>query len=243
MPTDPILGRRWQDLTAEDAGLWGRVVEAGVKAQRLVPGAVAVGGTAAAIYAAHRVSLDTDHLVYGLKERFDAVLDILESSPEWKTARTNRPILILGSIGGMEVGFRLPRRQSAIQTVSVETAHGALVVPTLAEMIAIKAFLLYWRNATRDYLDFAAMTTCAPQDEVLESLLKLDEHYRGLQTTSIRLEVAKALANARPFDLEMADLSRYRALLPQWRNWQRVEEICRRFGLLLSERLIAGEST
>ncbi len=231
------------DLSSEDAALWDRVVEAGVKAQCLVPGAVAVGGTAAALYAAHRISMDTDHLVYGLKDRFDEVLDALAASPDWQTARTNRPVLILGSIGQVEVGFRDPRRPTPIGTVPVRTPSGMIVIPTLAEMTGIKAFLAYSRNATRDYLDFAALTTCSSQDQVLATLLKLDDQYRGLQTASVRLEVAKALASPRPFDLEETDLSRYKALAPEWHDWRRTEEICRRFGLLLGERLIAGGST
>jgi hypothetical protein len=197
----------------------------------------------AALYAGHRVSLDTDHLVYGLKERFDDVLESLSVTPDWRTARTNRPVLILGSIAEVEVGFREPRRQTPIETASIETPAGTIVVPTLPEMVGIKAFLAYSRNAVRDYLDFAALAACMTEARVLDVLLRLDDLYHGIQTASVRLEVAKALAGARPFDLEATDLSRYKALTAEWHDWRRTEEICRRFGLLLGQRLIDEEAT
>jgi hypothetical protein len=242
-PTPSTQPHARPDLAPEDAALWNRVLEAGVKAQGLVPGAVAVGGTAAALYAGHRVSVDTDHLVSGLKDRFDDVLERRAGASEWRTARTSRPVLILGSIAEVEVGFREPRRQTAIETTAIETPAGTIVVPTLPEMIAIKAFLAYSRNAVRDYLDFAALSACLAEDRVLEVLLKLDDLYRGLQTASVGLEVAKALAGARPFDLESTDLSRYKALAAEWHDWRRTEQICRRFGLLLGQRLVDGEPT
>lgn len=241
-PEAPVLPRPRPDLSAADAAVWDRVVEAGVKGQRLVPGAIAVGGTAAALYAGHRISLDTDHLVYSLKDRFDEVLDVLTAAPEWRTARTNRPVLILGSIGQVEVGFREPRRRTPIETASVRTPGGIIIVPTLLEMIGIKAFVAYSRNALRDYLDFAALTTCVDQEQVLGALFKLDDQYGGLQTASVRLEVAKALAGPRPFDLEGTDLSRYKALAAEWHDWRRTEDTCGRFGLLLGERLMGGGS-
>jgi hypothetical protein len=221
---------------------WERVLEAGIKAQRLVPGAIAVGGTAAALYAAHRISQDTDHLVFGLRDRFDDVLGSLNASPLWKTARTNRPVLILGSIDGVEVGFREPRRQTPIKTVAAATSRGALLVPTLDEMLGMKAWLAYSRNALRDYLDFAALSTRSTDERTLAALLELDEQYAGVQTSSVRLEVAKALAASLPFDLEQVDLSCYKGLAPEWRDWRHTEAICRRLGLLLAERIIGGGS-
>lgn len=227
-----------QNLEPADARLWNSVLAAGVKAQQLVPGAIAVGGSAAALYAAHRLSIDTDHLVAGLKEHFDETLAKLDADPEWRTARTQRPVLILGSINNVEVGFREPRRRTKIETCVVATSSGGLVVPTLLELIGIKAFMAYFRNAARDYLDFAALSTCSTAPEVLRTLLRLDESYSGLQKSSVRLEVAKALAAPAPYDLESLDLARYKALATDWQDWRRVEEICRRFGKMLGEQLL-----
>ncbi|HEY3245283.1 MAG TPA: hypothetical protein VGM03_18225 [Phycisphaerae bacterium] len=219
------------------------MLAAGVKAQHLVPGIVAVGGTAAALYAHHRVSVDTDHLLRGLRDRFDEVLQALNAAPEWKTARVSRPVLILGSIDNVPVGLREPRRVTSIETATVATPTGELVVPTLPEMISMKGFMLYSRNALRDYVDFAALARCATESVVLDALGKLDDDYRGLQTQSLRLEVAKSLAAARPYDLESTDLSRYKGLVPEWREWRRTEGICRHFGALLGERIALTDST
>jgi predicted nucleotidyltransferase component of viral defense system len=168
-------------------------------------------------------------------------LEKLNESPEWKLARTKKPVLILGSINDVEVGFRQSRRTKPIETTIIETNFGKLVVPTLNELIGMKAYLAYSRNATRDYLDFAALSECIGQDEVLAALLKLDERYGELQTASVSLEVAKALAKAEPFDLEEMDLSNYKALASEWQDWRKIEKICRRFGILLGEKLIKTE--
>jgi hypothetical protein len=174
------------------------------------------------------------------ESRFDDVLETLRGSPEWKTARTTRPVLILGSIDGVEVGYRRPIRKTPIQTVRLSTRTGDIVVPSLREMIGIKAYLAYARNATRDYLDFAALTTCATDDEVASVLWRLDELYEGVQQASVRLEVSKALSSASPFDLEGTDLTHYKGLAVEWQDWKRVAETCRRFGVRLAEKLVLG---
>jgi hypothetical protein len=98
-------------LSTDDQKSWERTLAAGAIAQSIA-GGVAVGGTAAAIYAGHRLSLDTDHLLNDLRDRFDEVLEKLDNSPEWTTARLKRPVLILGSINNCEVGFRPALRTS-----------------------------------------------------------------------------------------------------------------------------------
>ncbi len=219
---------------------WAGILKAGVHAQRLVPGAVCVGGTAAALYAGHRVSQDTDHLLPALRDHFEEVRARLEAQPEWKTARVSPPVLILGSIGGVEVGFRQLKRSVPIETQTLPTEAGPLVVPTLDEMLGMKAFLAYDRNATRDYLDFAALTECATPQAVQAALLKLDSRYGTLQTASVRLEVAKALCAAAPFDLDESELPRYKGLTKKWHRWETTRAICQRFGVLLGEALVHG---
>jgi hypothetical protein len=72
--------------------------------QSVLPDAVLVGGTASALSAGHRLSFDHDHVRPDLRERFDAVLAQLEAVCGWQTARVQRPILILGSVDGVETG-------------------------------------------------------------------------------------------------------------------------------------------
>ena len=91
------------------------VLRAAARLQRIVPDAVLVGGTAAATYASHRVSFDDDHVVADLRERFDAVLADLEDSDGWITARVKRPVLILGSLDGVETGVRNLIRRTPLE--------------------------------------------------------------------------------------------------------------------------------
>lgn len=234
------MAKTKSNLSPAEQKEWNEILIAGIKAQELIEGSIAVGGTASALYAGHRISRDTDHLLMSLKENFDTVLEKLSESPEWKLARTKKPVLILGSINDVEVGFRQSRRTTPIETTVIETFFGKLVVPTLDELIGMKAYLAYSRNATRDYLDFAALSECIGQDGVLTALLKLDERYGELQTASVSLEVAKTLTKAEPFDLEEMDLSNYKALASEWQDWRKIEKICRRFGILLGEKLIGN---
>jgi hypothetical protein len=59
---------------------WEQVLSAAAHLQRIFPDAVLVGGTAAALYAGHRVSTDADHVLTDLRVRFDKVLAELESN-------------------------------------------------------------------------------------------------------------------------------------------------------------------
>lgn len=217
---------------------WLAVLAAGVAAQRAVPGCVAVGGSAAAIYARHRFSNDTDHLLPDLRDRFGEVLAGLEQDPRWRTARVQPPVLILGKLDGVEVGFRQARRRGRIETAILNTPGGTLVVPSLDEMIGMKAYMAYSRAAVRDFLDFAALADLAGDESTIASLLRSDERYGHLQSSSVAAEIAKSLADPRPFDSDKIDLNNYKGLVPRWRDWSAVVTVSRRAGLALASRLI-----
>ncbi|RPJ79974.1 MAG: hypothetical protein EHM18_19235, partial [Acidobacteria bacterium] len=131
---------------------WEQVLSSAARLQQILPHAVLVGGTASG----HRISTDADHVLTDLRERFDAVLAQLESVAGWKTARINRPVQILGSLDGIETGVRQLIRDEPLETTQVECFGHHVTVPTEAEILRIKAVLILMRNATRDYLDFAA---------------------------------------------------------------------------------------
>ena len=75
----------------------------------------------------------------------------------WTTARVNRPVLILGSLDGIETGVRQLIRTEPLETTTVSAGIQEITIPTEAEILRIKGFLLLRRNATRDYVDFAAL--------------------------------------------------------------------------------------
>lgn len=61
---------------------WERLLAAERHLQALVPGTILVGGTAAALHAEHRISLDGDHVLGDLAGRFDEVLEELEAAAD-----------------------------------------------------------------------------------------------------------------------------------------------------------------
>jgi len=66
----------------------------------VVPDAVLVGGSAAALWASHRSSYDHGHVLADLDARFDAVLEAIEATDGWVTNRVTPGKIILGELGG-----------------------------------------------------------------------------------------------------------------------------------------------
>lgn len=206
---------------------WERVLSAAAHLQRLLPGAVLVGGTAAAAHEGHRLSVDADHVVPDLRERFDEVLAQLESVAGWKTARVRRPVLVLGSLDGIETGIRQLIRSAPLETETVPAPGGqSVVVPTRPEMLRIKAILILKRNATRDYLDFAALAQSLGTDGVAAALAPLDALYPQDNGASPLQQLLVQLASPMPFDLDGTDLTEYKRLVPEWRNWNKLKTFC-----------------
>jgi hypothetical protein len=130
-------------------GAWERVLESLCRLQRLLPDAVLVGGTASALYAGHRLSFDHDHVVTDLRQRFDDVLADLEAVAGWRTARVTRPVLILGSLDGVETGVRQLRRTRPLETTVMRVGNHEVLLTPLAETLRIKAFLYLERDTRR----------------------------------------------------------------------------------------------
>jgi hypothetical protein len=206
------------------------VLRAAARLQTIVPDAVLVGGAAAAHYAGHRVSLDDDHVVADLRDRFDTILADLEATKGWVTARVNPPVLILGSLDGIETGVRqlIRMRPLEVDEVVIEGHH--IRVPTIEEILRIKAWLVLRRNATRDYLDVVALADRVGISRSASVLLGMDHYYedqRGPGGLRIATQVARQLADPAPYDLSDVDLARYRDLSDRWRDWQHVVKACR----------------
>ena len=205
---------------------WELLLSSAAHLQKIIPGAVIVGGTAAATFAHHRISVDHDHVLTDLRERFDAILSDLESVAGWQTARVRRPVLILGSLDGIETGVRQLIRTEPLETTEIEAEGVKLTVPTREEMFRIKAVLALKRNATRDYLDLAAMGEILGDDGIREALVKFDGYYPQPNGASPLQQLANQLANPLPYDLDETDLSQYKNLDRQYQDWSHVRDIC-----------------
>ena len=127
------------------------VFESASRLQDLVPDAVLVGGSAAALYAGHRDSYDHDHVLTDLRDRFEMVLEALESEGDWVTNRIRPGKLILGRLGDIESGVRQLIRKRPLEVARLQLPSGRpLQVPTFAETLRVKGFLVVRRNQTRD---------------------------------------------------------------------------------------------
>ena len=223
---------------------WDDVIAAGVRLQQLLPDAVLVGGTGSALHAAHRVSFDDDHVLTDLRERFDDVLAHLEQSGGWVTARINRPVLILGSLDGIETGIRQLIRRRPLEIEVIETQSGPLRVPALEEMLRVKSWLVLRRNATRDYLDVVALADRLGLETAARVAVEIDAYYedqRGPAGERVATQLVKQLAEPTPYDRADVDLSEYRQLDARWRDWRAVEAASRALAHRMLDETVVGD--
>lgn len=213
-------------MSIKDIPAWDEILSAAARLQVLLLDAVLVEGTAASIHAGHRRSLDADHVLTGLKSRFDEVLGQLESVAGWKTARLKRPVQILGNLDGIDTGVRQLIRSEPLETLQIEHRGQQLTVPTRAEMLRIKAVLILRRNATRDYLDFVALADSLGEDGMIAALRRFDPLYPQANGSSALQQLQIQLADPRPFDLEQIRLAEYRQLDVRWQDWGEVRRVC-----------------
>ncbi len=227
---------------AGDSG-FGAVLEAAARLQEVLPHAVLVGGAAAAHHAGHRVSLDDDHVLSDLRERFDEVLGALEQTEGWVTSRIRPQVLILGSLDGIETGIRQLIRRRPLEVEQVTVAGRPLRVPTLEEILRIKSWLVLRRNATRDYLDVVALAERLGQRDAARVLIGMDDYYEdqvGPGGRRVATQLAKQLADPAPYDLSEVDLAHYRKLESRWRDWGNVVNATRRLGAEVLDLLTEG---
>lgn len=222
---------------------WEQVLSSAARLQRILPEAILVGGTAAALYAKHRLSIDADHVLTDLRRRFDKVLAELEAVAGWKTARVQRPVQILGSLDGIETGIRQLIRLEPLETTQIDCFGEAVTVPTMAEMLRIKGVLILKRNATRDYLDFVALADALGDERIVEALRRFDRLYPQSNEESALQQLQIQLADPLPYDLETMDLSEYKNLASQWCDWLNVKTLCIDCAMLIFERIIGVEDS
>ena len=213
---------------------WEKLLAAERHLQQLVPGTVLVGGTAAALHAGHRRSMDGDHVLLDLRGRFDDVLAALEQAAGWQTSRVQRPVLILGRLDGILTGIRQLRRTRPLEIEEVD----GLRVPTLQEMARIKGWLLATRDTVRDYLDTVVLLERLG-DRVAAAFAPFDEIYAQASGTSPLSEVVERLARGLAADTEI-DLATYRGLVHPWTERQHVVGRGRHWATVLAGALLGG---
>jgi len=224
-------------MSAELLPEWDHLLSSAARLQRILPSAVLVGGTAAALHARHRFSRDADHVLTDLRIQFDGILADLEQVAGWKTARIRRPVMILGSLDGIETGVRQLIREQPLETMQMECRGENVTVPTLAEILRIKAVLILKRNATRDYLDFVALADTMESADVVAALKRFDDLYPQPNGESALQQLQTQLAKPLPYDLEATRLDEYKNLVPKWHDWSTVEAIAAGIAVLILDHL------
>jgi hypothetical protein len=209
-----------------------RVLESAARLQAVVPDAVLVGGSAAALWASHRTSFDHDHVLADLNTRFDTVLEAIEATDGWVTNRVTPGKIILGELGDIESGVRQLIRSKPLEVTEVDLPSGQrLRVPTPDETLRIKGYLVVRRNQVRDYLDVAALSERYGIPHSGQVLARIDLYYtdqRGPDAEGVATQLARQLADPRPADQRtISQLDSYKGLDARWTNWETVTGVCR----------------
>jgi hypothetical protein len=213
-----------------------RVLESAAKLQQIVPDAVLVGGSAAALWANHRESFDHDHVVANLAERFDTILEAIEVSDGWVTNRVAPGKIVLGELGGIETGVRQLIRKRPLEVTDVGLPNGEHVrVPTPDETLRIKGYLIVRRNQTRDYLDVVALADRYGIEHAALVLGHLDAYYgdqRTPEAEGVATQLVRQLSEPRPKDTRTTtQLAHYKGLDASWSKWSDVAGFCKLLAL------------
>ncbi|MDE0066342.1 MAG: hypothetical protein OXN44_05650 [Acidimicrobiaceae bacterium] len=217
-----------------------QVLASAARLQSVVPDAVMVGGSAAALHVGHRDSFDHDHVLADLVDRYEKVLDAVEATEGWATSvrASKPPFTIMGSLDGVEAGLRQMRRTRPLETIEITVGPDATVVaPTEAEALRVKAFLVVQRNVVRDYLDVVALTDHIGEEESTTLLAGIDAYYadRSKDPSSVLTSLMIALADPSPRDTDViSELPRYKGLDQRWHHWPDVVDACQSLALRLS---------
>lgn len=235
-----LLVIRYDNRMTKLSPTLGEVLLSAARLQEVVPDAVLVGGSAAALHAGHRDSFDHDHVLADLVERYDQVLEAVEATEGWATSvrASKPPFTIMGRLGGVEAGLRQLRRTRPLETVEVEVGEGRCVVaPTEAEALRVKAYLVVQRNVVRDYLDVVALAAHLGTDAAVSILADIDAYYvdRSGEPASVLTALVTTLADPRPHDVDVIEeLPRYKGLDVRWHRWDDVVAAARALALRLS---------
>jgi len=221
------------------------VLASAARLQEIVPGAVLVGGAAAAMYAGHRESFDHDHVLADLAERYAEVVEAVEATDGWVTSvrASSPPLTLLGSLDGVEAGLRQLRRTRAVEVEEVRVGTRVLRVPTLPECLRIKAFLVVQRNQVRDYLDTVALADRLGVPDSAAVLADLDAYYRDRSDgpDAVVTALVQRLSEPNPRDSRVTtQLAAYKGLVARWQQWGTVVDDCAALADAIVERRVEG---
>lgn len=116
-------------------------------------------------------------------------------------------------------------RRSPMETTNVQLPTGdRLQIPTGAETLRLKGYLIMCRNTTRDYAEFADLVECMDTRTAAEVLSTMDRYYSGSQARKqwVATQLVRRLADPQPSDEHDTRMSGPEAEA----EWAKVRERC-----------------
>jgi heme transporter len=146
------------------------------------------------------------HPVTLWRGRLSVALDALEAAASGRAA--DRPTF---------------ERRSPVETTNVQLPTGdRLQIPTGAETLRLKGYLLMRRNSSRDYAEFAELADAMEPETAAVVLAGMDRYYRCQPPRRhwIATQLARRLADPRPSDVDDEHWSEPEA------DWEEVTQRC-----------------
>jgi hypothetical protein len=147
------------------------------------------------------------HPVTMWRGRLSVALDALDDAAQQASAVTNSTL----------------RRSSPMETTNVQLPTGdRLQIPTGAETLRLKGYLLMSRNSSRDYAEFADLCEAMDPQTAAVVLAGMDRYYCGQRSNRlwVATQLVRRLADPRPFDVDGVTGPDGEA------NWERVRQRC-----------------
>jgi heme transporter len=97
-----------------------------------------------------------------------------------------------------------------------------LLIPTGAETLRLKGYLIMTRNSAKDYADFAGLATSMDTQNAAAVLAAMDRYYAGARPPSqwVATQLIRRLADPRPVD------NPDEALTSSDTDWSAVRQLC-----------------
>ncbi len=188
---------------------WEMLLSSAPRVARIVPGSIFADASGAEAEEVRR--------------RFAAALVDLERVAGWRPTPVGRMSITDGRFDVIETTIRDRARSGPLETTVEVGPWGDVEVPTIAEMLRIKAWLVISRNAARDYRDTAAVAQRLGIKSALTSLATLDELHPQSNGASVLQQLARQLSEPLPFD----EIDSSHRVQPPWNEWSYVARRCR----------------
>ena len=184
-----------------------------------------------------------------LSRRLDATLDVLWPDRAFKAALKVPGSTVLKHHEDLEMAVRQLVRTKVLETQMVESRHGgSVLLPTLAEVVRIRAFLLLTQNRAEDYLALARLGARFGVEFVGEALSGIEDWYadptKPAADMVVRSQLVTQLGLPKPTDSYPIRLLRANwSVFEPWRDWGNITAVCAALAGELIQRGAGGATT